>query len=84
MFDTTAVERFFCATPESRPQAVEDLLTAGTAGINTVADLLANQKDPLEPGQLQEIAQLLKELSMLTFGAWEKGRAPPAPPTTRH
>jgi hypothetical protein len=68
MYNSTIVESCF-DHPKKHLQAAVEL---GFHSLNTIADLLANQAKPLEPTQCEAVGQLIKEMNMLTFLAYEK------------
>jgi hypothetical protein len=69
MNNSTLVEAYFDNT-QSRlnNQAVE----TGFASIDTLATMLSNMREPLSPQLCEAIGQHIKEVSMLTFLAYEK------------
>lgn len=69
MNNSTLVEAYF---DQPNNKNLNSLLTTGFTCLNTIADLLANQHAPLEPRQCEAVGQLLKEVNMLTFLAYEK------------
>lgn len=68
MYNSTIVESYFDQPKKHLHAAVE----LGYTALNTIADLLANQAKPLEPTQCEAIGQLIKEVNMLAFLAYEK------------
>lgn len=69
MHNSTSVENYF---DHPTAKKIHTLLETGFTCLNTIADLLANQREPLEPRQCEAVGQLLKEVNMLTFLAYEK------------
>ena len=69
MNNSTLVESYF-DNPSNKK--LHSLLETGFHSLNTIADLLANQAKPLEPTQCEAVGQLLKEVNMMTFLAYEK------------
>lgn len=71
MNNTTLVEAYFDTRNHSntlKNSAVE----CGFASLDTIASLLANQREALPPEQCEAVGQLLKEVSMMTFMAYER------------
>lgn len=69
MNNSTIVEDYF-DHPTSKK--IHALLETGFTCLNTIADLIANQREPLESQQCEAVGQLLKEVNMLTFLAYER------------
>jgi hypothetical protein len=55
------------APAEKQPKAIEDMRANAASGLCALASLLENQKDPLSPDSLADVAQLACELA--TMGA---------------
>lgn len=72
MNNSTLVESYFDSLKQSTTGYKGTVLETGFTALNTIADLLANQAKPLDPDQCQAVSQLLKEVNMLTFLAYEQ------------
>ena len=73
MNNSTLVENYFDRTPRNdtlKNSAVE----VGFTALDTLAHLISNQANPLQPEECQAVGQLIREVSMMTFLAYEKTR----------
>ncbi len=69
MNNSTLVEAYF---DQPNNKNLNSLITAGFSSIDTLATMLSNMREPLSPQLCEAIGQHIKEVSMLTFLAYEK------------